>query len=418
MTADADHCYRVHPQLRWEHTSEDRIEVSLPYGTSKLRAARRLATLLDEAAAQPPQTGDALARHFGVGVFETLVKHLFLLPEYLVEALSGGLCVPATRPAGRAISPQNLDALVEDDVVVMHVPIATTNESGVTVAGGGRWVRAHLAQSLESPLGVSDRPGVLLDLDFGCEMDIESLRLFDVGDIVFQPMQDRAADLGQRAAYLCGAIASCDARPLILGGDHALAYYSIGALAQRYPRLGVLQFDAHPDLYAIGAGCDRQINHANVMHWVRRMPHVEALWQIGVRDFFHQPLDGVAGVHDSKVHTLSAFEAETIGYRRLFEGMDPSLPWFVSFDVDALAAAERPQTATPVLGGLSFYPLLACFERLFREFRIVGMEFVEIGDASPGANGTAAIAARLASRYLFNLRRTSATLDRIYSPVV
>jgi agmatinase len=79
------------------------------------------------------------------------------------------------------------------------------------------------------------------------------------------------------------------------------------------------------------------------------------------------------------------------------------LPWFISFDVDALSNAELPQTATPVLGGLSFYPLLACFEELITSFRVVGMEFVEIGDADQGAHGVAAIAARLISRYLFHL---------------
>nr|GEU28630.1 hypothetical protein [Tanacetum cinerariifolium] len=207
-----------------------------------------------------------------------------------------------------------------------------------------------------------------------------------------------------------------DLRVIAKGGKAKFSIVVESALARRYPRLGVLQFDAHPDLYAVGAACDEQLNHANVMHRVRRMAHVKALWQVGVRDFFHQPTDGVAAVRDTKVHKLSAFEAETSGYQRLLDGMDPTLPWFITFDVDALAVAELPQTATPVLGGLSFYPLLACFERLFRDFQIVGMEFVEIGDSIPGAHGPAAIAARLASRYLFHLRNASSTPGLLYAP--
>lgn len=417
MTADATQRYRVHPRLRWEPAGDGRVEVSLPFGTKRLRAADRIANLLDRIAAEPPQTGNALGQCLGASVFETLVKYLFLLPEDQAEALCGGLCMPAARPAGRALAVHDLDTLTEDDMVLLHVPIATTTEGGVSVTGGGAWVRTHLAQSLESPLGATDRPGVLLDLDFGSRLDTAALRLFDVGDVIHQPLQDRASDIGERAAHLCRTICAHGARPLLLGGDHALAYYSIGALAQRYPRLGVLQFDAHPDLYAVGAACDEQLNHANVMHWVRRMAHVQSLWQVGVRDFFHQPTERVFSVRDSKVQVLSAFEAETRGYRRLLDGMDPSLPWFISFDVDALAVAERPQTATPVLGGLSFYPLLACFERLFSEFRVVGMEFVEIGDAAHGAHGTAAIAARLASRYLFHLRGAEPTQDLLYSPL-
>ncbi|WP_202946141.1 arginase family protein [Collimonas fungivorans] len=418
MTTDYANHYRVHPRLRWELAGDGRVEMRLPFGSKRLRAAESIATLLKRAAEEPPKTGDVLAQCLGTSVFETLVKYLFLLPESQADALGGGLCIPAARPAGCALPVYDLDMLIEDDLVLLHVPIATTAEGKVSVASGGRWVRTHLAQSIESPLGASARQGVLLDLDFGCQLDTASMRLFDVGDVVHQPLQDRASDIGERAAYVCRTIVTRGARPLILGGDHALAYYSVGALAQRYPRLGVLQIDAHPDLYTVGAVCDERLNHANVMHWVRRMPHVLALWQVGVRDFFHQPTERVACVHDPKVQVLSAFEAETSGYQRLLDGMDPSLPWFVTFDVDALALADYPQTATPVLGGLSLYPLLACFERLFHEFHIVGMEFVEIGDAPPEAHGTAAIAARLASRYLFHLRKVTPTRDLLYSTIV
>jgi agmatinase len=418
MMIDNVNCYRVHPQLRCEPAGDGRVEISLPFGTKRLRAADRIAPLLDGIAAEPPQTGNALARCLGSSVFEMLVKYLFLLPEGLADILGGGLCTPADRPAGCALPVHDLDTLIDNDLVVLHVPITTTTEGNVSVAGGGRLVRAHLAQSIESPLGANERQGVLLDLDFGCQLDTATLRLFDVGDVVHQPLQDRGCDIGERAAHLCRMIVARGARPLILGGDHALAYYSIGALAHRYPQLGVLQFDAHPDLYAVGAPCDAQLNHANVMHWVRRMPHVQALWQVGVRDFFHQSTERVVCLHDPKVRVLSAFEAETSGYQRLLDGMDPSLPWFVTFDVDALALSDRPETATPVLGGLSFYPLLACFERLFREFRIVGVEFVEIGDAPQGAHGTAAVAARLASRYLFHLRQATTTEHMLYSPIV
>lgn len=114
---------------------------------------------------------------------------------------------------------------------------------------------------------------------------------------------------------------------------------------------------------------------------------------------------------------LSAFEVETKGYQRLLDNMDRSLPWFITFDVDALAVAELPQTATPVLGGLSFYPLLACFEQLFCTFRIVGMEFVEIGDTPPSSHGPATIAARLVSRFLFHLHGTKSSGSLLYSTI-
>ncbi|MGN6233049.1 MAG: arginase family protein [Trinickia sp.] len=243
----------------------------------------------------------------------------------------------------------------------------------------------------------------MIDLDFGTKIDARHLRLFDLGDVQFSPAVDSAREVGERVAYVCERILHVGATPIVLGGDHAQAFYTIGALAERYPRLGVLHIDAHPDLYALGGACDAELNHANVMHWVRRMKHVAAIWQVGIRDFYRQPTHQLCCEHDSKIRTISALEAETRGYARLLEQMDRSLPWFISFDVDALSNAEQPQTGTPVLGGLSFYPLLTCFDQLVRDFRVVGMEFVEIGDADHGAHGVAAIAARLIGRYVFQL---------------
>ncbi|XBS71532.1 arginase family protein [Acerihabitans sp. KWT182] len=255
-----------------------------------------------------------------------------------------------------------------------------------------------------------------MDADFGKSLALEKLRLFDLGDVVFRPTEDNIGTLGKRVAYLIRNITDRGAFPVILGGDHTLARYSIQALSHRYAKIGVLQFDAHTDLYSAGAACDGQLNHANVMHWVRRMPHVQRLWQIGIRDVFHQPTDGFALHEAPRIHTLSAYEAATAGYERMYAALDTDIPYFISFDADVLAGSEPPDTATPVLGGLNFYSIMSCFEYLFSHHRIIGMEFVEIGDAAQGAHGASAVAARLISRFLFSLRQTTAIGQGLYIP--
>src|SRR5512146_182266 len=37
--------------------------------------------------------------------------------------------------------------------------------------------------------------------------------------------------------------------PLVLGGDHSITYPVVVAVAERFPNLTILHFDAHPDLY-------------------------------------------------------------------------------------------------------------------------------------------------------------------------
>jgi len=406
--------YEVNPRLQRRRSTGDRVEMSIPFSTECIRVNEALASQLESLALGQPQTELAISKLLGEGVFKLLLQHAFLLRASDTGALAGGISTPAKCPAGKPILPSELYTLTKGALLIAHVPISTTASGEVNVTGGGRLVRAHLAQSLGSHVGGVLESGDLIDLDFGCRLDTTELQVFDVGDVTNHPLFDRPSDVGQRAAHICRTVIARDAIPILLGGDHALAYYSIGAFADRYPELGVLQFDAHPDLYSAGASCDSELNHANVMHFVREMPHVQALWQIGVRDFYHQSTSRLSRIHDPKVKTLSAFEAETVGYKRLLDNMNPNIPWFISFDVDALASAEIPQTATPVLGGLSFYPLLACFETVLNEFNVCGMEFVEIGDSPQKAHGTAAVAARLISRIFFQSSAVTPTDSAVY----
>jgi len=387
---------------RYVSIDANRVEISSPFGGKRLRARRAIVAQLQSLSVEAGLTQEALVLSLGKEVFQALRKYHFLLPEDASSALVGGLCLPARQPAGRPLSVFDIDMLRAGDVALLHAPIQSTAGGSVQVAAGGQRVRSQLSECfMRSVYGRSS--DVMIDLDFGTKLEERDLRLFDLGDVKFSPAIDSAREVGERLAYVCRRVVHVGGTPIVLGGDHAQAFYTIGALAERYQRLGVLQIDAHPDLYVLGAPCDAEMNHANVMHWIRQMKHVAAIWQVGIRDFYRQSTHNLRCERDVKIQTVSALEAETRGYARLLAQMDRSLPWFISFDVDALSNAESPQTATPVLGGLSFYPLLACFEELIRTFRIVGMEFVEIGDADQGAHGVAAIAARLISRYLFHL---------------
>lgn len=390
----------VNPRRRY-YRDADRLRVAIPGCAKSVQGAPALAALLDQLAAEPAHEAAALAARLTAPIYAALVKHFVLLPECDADALQGGFAIPASTPAGASLAAHDLDLLAPGDAVLCHAPFATTRHAAVPVARGGRWVRHHLATTVRAPAG---QPGWLVDLDFGTRLAASQLRLFDLGDVCFDPVTDPAERVGQRAGYATRQIAARGARPILLGGDHALAYYTIGALAERYPRLGVLHFDAHPDLYTVGGDADRAVNHANVFHHVRQMPHVETIWQIGIRDLYHQPLNGLTPSRDPKLRAISAFEIATAGYGRLLAQLDPTLPWFVSFDVDVLDGADIPSTATPVLGGIAYYPLLQLFEQLCRQLDLVGFEFVELGDDGRDAHGPAVIAARLIGRYLFHLR--------------
>ena len=70
-------------------------------------------------------------------------------------------------------------------------------------------------------------------------------------------------------------------RLLMLGGDHAVSYPAVRAMAQRWGRLSILHFDAHPDMYPEYEG--NRYSHASPMARILEEGLVDRLVQVGIR---------------------------------------------------------------------------------------------------------------------------------------
>ena len=174
----------------------------------------------------------------------------------------------------------------------------------------------------------------------------------------------------------------------VIGGSHAVAFANIKAHAERYPGLGVLQFDAHADLRVAYQGFVG--SHASVMQRVMaELPNVAALVTVGVRDLCEQEYDEAQ--QNSRIHHFYDFQM-----RQHLAAGKPLQVWcdrvaaalpeqvYISFDIDGLTPALCPHTGTPVPGGLSFGQALALLDALLRHGRtIVGFDLCEV---APGAD--------------------------------
>lgn len=69
--------------------------------------------------------------------------------------------------------------------------------------------------------------------------------------------------------------------PISLGGDHAVTYPILRAFARRYPRLSILHFDAHPDLYDEFQG--NRYSHACPLARIMEEGLAQRLVQAGIR---------------------------------------------------------------------------------------------------------------------------------------
>jgi arginase family enzyme len=203
---------------------------------------------------------------------------------------------------------------------------------------------------------------------------------------------------------------------VLLGGDHSVTYSALEALNRVIPAFGVIHFDAHHDFYSSGEHHSPDpLTHANVFHFIRRLSGVRHIMQLGLRDVY-RPSPNAVPVKQAVLPTfISAREAARRRPDEIFAGLDPDLPYYVTFDVDVLGAATHLETATPVRGGLSYNCAFELLHHLFTHARIAGLDIVEIGETHAQDSQTSEFGARAILLLLFALRNPGAISDYVFS---
>jgi arginase len=153
-------------------------------------------------------------------------------------------------------------------------------------------------------------------------------------------------------------------RPLVLGGDHAITHPIVSAMSARFPRLSILHFDAHPDLYDAYDGNRR--SHASPFARIMEDGSVERLVQVGIRT-----------MNGHQRQQANRFGVEVVQMRDWHDdltfGFDT--PLYVSFDMDCLDPAFAPGVSHWEPGGLSTQQVLGLIQSL--RAPIVGADIVE-----------------------------------------
>ena len=216
-----------------------------------------------------------------------------------------------------------------------------------------------------------------------------------------------AVDCSGEIQTVLGRIESAVARildygglPIILGGEHTVTYGALAALAEKYGRFGVVQFDAHADLRDSYEG--NRWSHACVM--CRAVKELGLpLVQFGVRALC---LEEVA---TRREHGVELLDAATLAASSMPEELlPPDFPEriYLTFDVDGLDPSIMPATGTPVPGGLGWYEALRLAERALRGRRVLGMDVVELAPV-PGMHMADFTAARLVYALMGLVQRVS-----------
>jgi arginase len=209
-------------------------------------------------------------------------------------------------------------------------------------------------------------------------VELTDADFFDAGD--FGGVEGAAMQATIEGAI--GALLGRGLAPISLGGDHAITFPILRAVAKRHPRLSILHFDAHPDLYDEFEG--NRLSHACPFARIMEEGLVQRLVQVGVR---------TATAHQRA--QIARFGVETIEMKDfrdpLVLGFDT--PVYVTFDMDGLDPAFAPGVSHREPGGLSTRQALDVIARV--KAPIVGVDVVEFNPRMDPTGMTAMVCAKL-----------------------
>ncbi|WP_327104072.1 agmatinase [Nonomuraea glycinis] len=248
------------------------------------------------------------------------------------------------------------------------------------------------------------RPSLALRTD-----GLRDLRVYDAGDVemfsgdVLKSLADLRAEVAK--VVRAGAI------PVILGGDHAIAYADASGVADvlGHGRISMVHFDAHADTGDVDFGS--LWGHGQPM---RRLIESGALrgdrfLQVGLRGYWPGPqvLQWMAE------QRMRSYEMTEIGERGLTTCLteafgiatDDCDGVFLSVDIDVCDPGAAPGTGTPEPGGLTARELLDAVRRACLELPVVGVDVVEVSPPYDHADITAALANRVVLEALSAIAR-------------
>lgn len=234
-------------------------------------------------------------------------------------------------------------------------------------------------------------------MDLGVDPFAE-LVVVDHGDAEVVPGDPAASHVAISAAV--GRVVGAGAIPVVLGGDHSIAYPDVAAVAAALPHgsLAVVQFDTHTDTATENWGVARA-HGTPFRHLVDEgiLPG-ERLVQAGLRGYWPNPEEWAwargAGVRWHRMEDVDERGIDAVVDEVLAQ-IEGAEHLFLSVDVDVLDPAFAPGTGTPEPGGMSTRELLRAIRKLTVARGLAGMDVVEVSPPYDQSGITAMAAHRV-----------------------
>jgi agmatinase len=295
----------------------------------------------------------------------------------------------ASRSTFVGVPRRDIETIGDAQVVILGAPFdwGTTNRPG-----------ARFGPKAIREADYLDPNGRRPHLDTGID-PLEVLGVVDIGDVHVVPgYMEESID---RIRSVVSAVARSGAVPIVLGGDHTIAFPDAGGVADvhGHGEIALIHFDAHADTGE---------SHYGMLHGhgtpMRRLIESGAVpghrfVQIGLRGYWPDPAVvewmGAEGMRSFFMGEIVDRGLDAVVDDAVEHAADGAAGVFVSVDVDVVDPGAAPGTGTPEPGGITPRELLDTVRRLGRDLPVVGADVVEVAPAYDSADITALLANRV-----------------------
>lgn len=172
-----------------------------------------------------------------------------------------------------------------------------------------------------------------------------------------------------------------DTKIITLGGDHSITFPIIKALSKFHPKIDILHFDAHPDLY--DELLEDKYSHACPFARIMENRLSSRLVQVGIRTLnAHQKVQAERfGVEIHEMRNLDIYKIPQ------FEN-----PVYISLDMDAFDPAFAPGVSHHEAGGMTSRQVIEIIQNVKQ--KVIGADIVEYNPNRDIQDITGALAAK------------------------
>ena len=206
-----------------------------------------------------------------------------------------------------------------------------------------------------------------------------------------EPLLSSPQDMINRVYEVARGLVQREKFVVVLGGEHSLSLGVVRAFKEAFPRLSVLQLDAHADLRDEYLGT--KYGQACVM---RRIFELCPISQAGVRSLSWDEKQFLTE-RKLKPFYMSDLASSTTSIDQIVHSLGEDV--YVTIDVDVLDPSIMPAVGTPEPDGLSWRQMLSIIESVTLRKHVVGFDLMEFCPAE-GPSSCAFLLAKLAYKFI------------------